>query len=198
MIRDANSIHIVIDIETLGTVDSLLRLGGCPILEAAFSVVQYINGKFDIAYSESATFNLKEQLTKRQCIDEDMVKWHKNHNPNYILQSKRSRNESIAHPFHFESSLKYICARAGFRYQNVHFWAKDKDFDFIILRAYAMQFGAEYPFLKGVHRSRIHCLRDLIYFSGFDEISIKNPNPNDALSDAITEAKILVAILNQE
>lgn len=195
--RNKDSVHIVIDIETLGTIDSLLQLGGCPILEAAFVIVEYQDAEFKVTRQLAMPFSFNDQDDDDLYIDSETEDWHQKMNLNYQNQIERYYDVHFC-ASEFRNALFDMYQSAKNSGKTVHFWSKGKDFDFTILKDYALKNGITYPFMEDYNFTKTHCLRDLIYFTGFDEKTIANPNPHDALSDALTEAKILAEILNKD
>ena len=197
MRNNTNIIHVVIDIETLGTVASMLKKGTCPILQAAFTTVKYYpeDSQWRLMGGAGFTFSLGNQHENHAC--QETVAWHIEHNrDNYISQSKASIETHLDSADEFRKALESIYIEARNEGKELHFWSRGKDFDFPILTSYAMQNNFTYPFMRDFGFSRTHCLRDLEKFFGIDGKQFKNNNPHDAMYDSEQEAKVLCHWLN--
>ena len=195
MRNNTNIIHVVIDIETLGTVASMLKKGTCPIIQAAFTEVSHIGSEWIIANGNCTPFSLGNQ--HEFDADQDTVYWHTtNNNENYVSQLRDALECSLDQADVFRRWLEAINARAKNEGKEVRYWSRGKDFDFPILTSYAMQNNFTYPFMRDYGFSRTHCIRDLEKFFGIDGKQFKNSNPHDAMYDSEQEAKVLCHWLN--
>lgn len=197
MRNHTNIIHVVIDIETLGTVASMLKKGTCPILQAAFTTVKYYpeDSQWRLSAGDCFTFSLGNQNEMDACAD--TVNLHiTNNNENYVSQLKASLDAQLDSADYFRQALEYLHEQAKSEGKELHFWSRGKDFDFPILTSYAMQNNFTYPFMRDFGFTRIHCIRDLEKFFGIDGKQFKNANPHDAMYDSNQEAKVLCHWLN--
>ncbi|MBS7837355.1 3'-5' exoribonuclease domain-containing protein [Wohlfahrtiimonas chitiniclastica] len=197
MRNNTNITHVVIDIETLGTVTSMLKKGTCPILQAAYTVVKYYpkDSQWRLMGGAGFTFSLGNQNEFDACAD--TVNWHMSkNNENYVSQLKASLDAQLDSADYFRQSLEAINIEAKNEGKELHFWSRGKDFDFPILTSYAMQNNFTYPFMRDFGFTRTHCLRDLEKFFGIDGKQFKNTNPHDAMHDADQEARVLCHWLN--
>lgn len=194
MLNNTNIIHLVIDIETLGIVQSLAKKGTCPILEAAFATVEYIDNQWMVTISGENTFSLGNQFEEH--ADKETIEWHSTKNKeNYVEMLRASLESPLNVADGFSNSLEAINDMAKESGKEVHYWAQGKDFDYTILSAYAVQNNFTYPFMRDFNFTKTHCLRDLIAFTGH-KTSIKNNRPHRAHDDAVFEASVLAEILN--
>lgn len=195
MRNKTNITHVVIDIETLGTTQSLAKKGTCPILQAAYTEVQYIANEWQIVNGNCATFSLGNQNELDACPE--TVNWHTTHNSeNYVSQLKASLDAQLDSADAFRQWLEAINTRAKNEGKELHFWSRGKDFDFPILASYAVQNNFTYPFMRDFGFIRTHCLRDLESFFEINGKQFKNTNPHDAMHDADQEARVLCYWLN--
>lgn len=195
MRNNTNITHVVLDVETLGTVASMLKKGTCPILQTAYTIVKYYpeDSQWRLMGGAGFTFSLGNQHENHAC--QETVAWHIEHNrDNYISQSKASVEAHLDSADEFRKALEEIASGAS----EVHYWARGKDFDFPILTSYAMQNNFTYPFMRDYAFSRIHCIRDLEKFFGIDGKQYANTNPHNAFDDAVQEAKVLCHWLNHK
>lgn len=194
-ILNKKAVHLVIDIETTGLVETIATKGGCEILEAAVSVVYWSDheDKWKVLAPCGVTF--PQQFRE---AEESTFEWYHSSEAN----KKNMNNMAIARmhakdAYHYDFKMliediveRYEHAR---HYTNAHYWSRGKDFDFPILNAHAAQKGFEYPWMKSF--LNIHCLRDLEYFTGIKP-EAENKHPHRAATDAFHEAKHLALILN--
>lgn len=193
MRNNTNIVHVVIDIETLGTVTSMLKKGTCPILQAAYTLVKYHpkDQQWRLSGGAGFTFSLGVQNELDACPE--TVRWHIEHNKdNYISQLRTSLEAPLDSADYFKQALEAIIRDE----QEVHYWSRGKDFDFTILASYAMQNNISYPFMHEYAFTRTHCIRDLETFFGIDRQQFKNGNPHCAMHDTEHEARILSHWLN--
>lgn len=185
-----NGKHIVIDIETLGILETLIDQGSCIVLEAAFVVID----KLQITHQFTTAFNVKNQQDQGiKGLNQDTRNWWRKPE----MQSKyaalqKDCNEATEQNVHmFCSELRQHC-------QQARYWSLGKDFDYPILGAFLRKYNHQAPWLSGFNFTRTHCIRDLIYYTGFNKKSIPNTDAHRALPDAIHEATILIEILKNK
>lgn len=194
-ILDKNAVHLVIDVETTGLVETIATKGGCEILEAAVSVVYW--DKFLEKWTTTAPKGVMFPVQFKEA-EESVFNWYHSSEAN-----KKNMNDMaiaismLKDPRHsdFNAAIQSILegAQKTLGDIDVHYWSRGKDFDFPILNAHAAQKGFEYPWLKAFHNR--HCLRDLEYFTGIKP-EAENKHPHRAATDALHEAKHLALILN--
>lgn len=195
-ILDKNSVHLVIDIETTGLVETIATKGGCEILEAAVSVVYWSDFvERWVAVAPSGVI-FPDQFKE---AEESTVEWYHSSEAN-----KKNMNDMAIARMHakdaYHDDFKRLIEDIVERYEtahhctNAHYWSRGKDFDFPILNAHAAQKGFEYPWMESFWN--IHCLRDLEYFTGIKP-EAENKHPHRAATDAFHEAKHLALILNK-
>lgn len=185
-----NGKHIVIDIETLGTLETLIDQGSCIVLEAAFIVID----KLQITHQFTAAFNIKNQQDHGiKGFSKDTVNWwHKPEMSSKYVALKKACDEATEQNVHmFCSELRQHC-------QQARYWSLGKDFDYPILGAFLRKYHHQAPWLSGFKFKRTHCIRDFIFFSEFKKKSVPNADAHRALPDAIHEATILIEILKNK
>lgn len=195
-----DAIHVVIDIETLARSQDILEGRSCPVLEAAFVTVKQKNGRFEIDRCLARSFNITYQ--KYWGIDytcPDTLKRHlEKNNDNYQAMIKSCEKAPHDAFFHFLSDLHYYLSLSIHNQKNIHYWSMGKDFDYPILDALAHAQNITTPWQLDYGFTRIHCLRDIIAWEGFDRSSAVNSNPHRALEDALYEANVLCQLLDQK
>ncbi len=195
-----DAIHVVIDIETLARSQDVLEGRSCPVLEAAFVTVKQKNGRFEVDYHISRSFDLEDQKARGiDYICPITLGWHRNKNAdNYQAMLKACNESDPATLDFFLAYLQSYLFLPHHNLENTHFWAMGKDFDYPVLDALFHEYKLIPPWQLDYGFARIHCLRDIISWEGFDRSSVVNSNPHRALEDALYEAEILCRLLDQK
>lgn len=170
-----NSVHFVIDTETLGT------RPGCPILQIGAvrveSGVATRQGEFFASVGSNVRIG-------QNTIEMATLQWWTQEHPHKFDEIlDNSENHEIADAL---AGLTEFCAPRQ-RCETQFFWSKHPHFDFPILEAAFEKLEKPTPW-------RFWQIRDIATLE--DELFIKREpvkNDHDALSDAINEANILIA-----
>ena len=217
MIDIPNSLHFVIDIETLGVKE------GCPIFQigaTAQSLFDMVNDKEEVFHTFYTRPSIKSCLEYGLTnIDEITLEWWASQ-PNFLFakqlhdygESDRGFDDNCEHRVCYSHDLK-VCltqlaeftndisnqyigiGERSVRYENIYYWCRGTDFDFPILRdAYRKVLNDSSPFAYYKCRD-IRTIDNPIFGYAVTE---KPTVIHNALDDAIQELKTLREVMRYQ
>lgn len=172
--------HVVIDIETLG-----LEVG-CPIIQIGAIEVKKEFGEWTLGRSFYTGITIESNIKNGFInISKDTLKFWSNNAESFSkIFEKLTRIKDAITSFH--EYLNEIDNELNF------FWCKGTDFDFPILKNAFEKFDLPVPWGYSQIRD-IRTIQDPMFYGNF----VPKINNHDALSDAINEATVLIAVLNR-
>lgn len=164
--------NVMVDIETLG------ETPGCVIL--SIGAVEFDeNG---VSRPFHVTINIRDSLENGMFVEADSLRWW------FDECSKRDRSLTYSGQKSVYIALKEFVKH--FDFEDTLVWANGLNFDIPILEEALRRYGIEIPW-------EYYNLRD---FRTLKELSapvtIENTEPHNALSDAIAQAKTVIALLS--
>lgn len=163
------STRVMIDIETLGTrYDSVVTAIGAVKMNGAGELIEFYNA--DLNYEEDTGF-----------ISPSTIRWWLTQDPLVIEKNLRG---NVPLPMACRNLTQFLKGVD-------EVWANSPTFDCIIMRSWFERLGVKCPWH---YRAERDCRT---MFAIGRELGVPyplNPNPHDALADAVAQAKYLLAI----
>lgn len=175
-------LHVMLDIETLGTGPNAV------VTEIAYRPFMFGNLgaqlQFQIGYGRAWNLEVRSQTQKGRKVDHDTIKWWAQTNPEKLSQffSTSDRKEAQEVAANLNATMRIKAATYG----DVYVWARDPDFDGVILSHFLQDFGFQPPWFFTNTRSH----RTLMDIAGVKHFAAKNAH--DAMADV--DAQIRSAI----
>jgi len=181
--------HVMIDLETFGTSnDAAIVSIGAVLFDPNQGIVD-----------EERGFHAKIDMRSKDLgkIDPPTVMW-------WLSQSDEARAAltDVENTSKLGDALQQLNVWLnvnGFRPEDKrdwNLWANDPDFDVIILESAYRRQGVEYPFSYSSSRS-MRTMSRLAGWLDLKRIPVENTLKHDALADAIYQAKVVTAIMQE-